>query len=204
MTGAGALQRTFEAVTPLLQRALGAEDGTIVRPYTLRDRVEGRAVAVLELAAEHAAGAAVLALRSTTGNAIQGSLPAGLVLTVGGEDVEVAETVSAQGGGSTISVTVSPPLAGTHGDGVEVSLADKVELAFPRTQGGALVESLVESDTPQRLIGQASVTVSLAKRGAPGTPQRGDLIALASGRRFLLQEIAEDGEGWWVFYGGER
>lgn len=186
---------TFAAEMPSLLRELGSEAVTLRRPHTLEDRQEPRIVASLLSNGSFGAGSAAIALHLTGNAGLAGTLPKGLVLTIGATPYTAqADAIAAS---NQVVVAISPVLAAPLADGATVNLAAYLELPFTVDQGGGLRQDLTVKELPLELVGVVSSRLSLARAGAPGAPRQGDLVVLADGTTLRLERIERDWEGGW-------
>ena len=171
------------------------------RPHDLRD-ADGAVVETLELAADAVAGATALTLRLVgAGSGFGGKVPAGLVLTLGGEDYTT--TARAQVGAGVLVVLISPALAADADADDPVAVAEATIFELPQTKR----QDLRVSAVPPALVGAVGFALLVIKAQAPAgyAPEIGDVVTEPSGRRGRVEGVGRDSAGVWeLLCGGGR
>ncbi len=174
------------------------QDGTVTlqRNHSLADDVSGTAAA-LEVAAPALAGATQILVRGT---GLSGSVPAGLVVTVGGQDYLVSSDATATDHEITIDLTTGLAASVAESDPVTVSPAVLEFFAFePASRRGLAVGTSEE-------FGQREIWLYSEDH----RPRVGDLLLEADGATEMVVRFrrlsgrAETPVAWRVEFGSER
>ncbi len=174
------------------------QDGTVTlqRNHSLADDVSGTAAA-LEVGASALAGATQILVRGT---GLSGSVPAGLVVTVGGQDYLVSSDATASDHEITLDLTAGLAASVAESDPVTVSPAVLEFFAFePASRRGLAVGTSEE-------FGQREIWLYSEDH----RPRVGDLLLEADGATEMVVRFRrlsgrpETPVAWRVEFGSER
>lgn len=189
---AGSTRDTFRRAQATMAVKLNSGAATLTRDHTVTQKSTALPLSSLELSGAHGDGATALTLQGPAAVAIEGTLPAAIVLTIDGSEYTVASEATVSG--NLISCTVSPGLDGAKSDGDTVALATSTTLTWPRSRVHHL-------DTDERLslrsFGNVTWALRLAANDAPtgGVPARDDRATVGS-RTGRVREVQEPPGAW--------
>jgi hypothetical protein len=180
----------FSAADRAMHEALGPVQAVAYRHHGLRDNTR-RSTPTLTLMEDAAAGATELLV---SGVGLVGLLPAACVLSLAGNDYDVA--ADAQAVGNVLTVTVSQALLADAGAGAPVTVA-----AGTIPLEDALVFSPQERQLNPAIADRIVFGISVLR--LPGVELRGgDTVTLPDGRSGDLLAMGNEDAGAWDFYVG--
>lgn len=179
----------------------GPATATLKRSHTLAGQ-SGISHA-LELAAAAGSGATALSLRFAGGGAISyGFAPAGIKLTIGGQEYALAAKATPAGG--ALAVTITPGLVAPAAESDAATFDPAAEFSFGPPATAPLVWQEARSDQAATVDGHVSGEVVVPKLGAPTTPEVGDLVDGGALYRGYVLAIPHTSGGVWALLWGSR
>ncbi len=176
----GAVERQRRMVSRAVRRFGGSSLVTLRRRHTLVEGIAGEVPESLSADGAQSSGSGTLRLRSSEGD-LEGILPAGLRVTVGGQAYEVQADARASGG--SILCTISPSLVANVDDGAAATLEAWREYTVDGMTGSRRLAML----GAESVVSEGQV-VAIAALGAEVEPRVGDLVYL-SGEAQELTEV---------------
>lgn len=186
------VDRYFADAAVPMHRSLGSETITVRRRHDLRDSGR-RGTPALRLANAAGMGETTLEVEAVAGGLV-GEIPAGAVITLGGE--QYASALEAQASGGELSVTLTTPLVASANAGDPVQITEAI---FTLT--AVLVFALQQLPGEPATTSQDLFGISVPARHGVRL-QRGDHVSLADGRSGDVLGAPNEDAGAFDYYIG--